>query len=94
MILPPLFINVHVSEHGESGYWIPIPLLLLWPLLLIVVGFLFVLAVLADAVLTASGARYHHYTHLVLGTWELLAETRGTRAHIDNGHTLVDFDVY
>lgn len=94
MLLPPLFINVRVSQPESRGYWIPLPFFLLWPLLLIVIGLLFVIAVLADVVLVVSGNRYHRCTQLVLGIWELLAELRGTHAHIDNDATLVDVDIY
>lgn len=94
MILPPLVIDVRVREEGSRNFRIWFPFVLLWPLLLIVVGFALTVSVLVDLALFMTGARYHHYTMLLLGTLGLLAEVRGTHAHVRSTTTLVDVDIY
>ena len=94
MILPPLIIDVRVRETGARSFRIWFPFVLLWPLLLIIVGFALIVSVLVDFALFLAGARYHRYTSLLLGALHLLAEVRGTRAHIHNPTTLVDVEIY
>ena len=94
MILPPLVIDVHVRETGARSFRIWFPLVLLWPLLLVVFGFALIVSLLVDIALFGVGARYYHYTPLLLGALRLLAEVRGTQAHVHNPTTLVDVDIY
>ena len=93
MILPPLVIDVRVREAGSRGFRIWFPFVLLWPLLLIVVGFALVVTILVDLALAVGGARYHAYTLLLLGSLKLLAEARGTQAHIVSDSTFVNVDI-
>jgi len=93
-ILPPLVIDVRVHERGARSFRIWFPFVLLWPLLLIVVGFALLITLLVDIALLFAGARYHHYTLLVFTTLRLLAETRGTHAHVDHDSSLVTIDIY
>ncbi len=94
MILPPLVIDVRVRETGSRSFRIWFPFVLLWPLLLIMVGFALVVSLLVDFALFMAGGRYYHYTLLLFGALHLLAEVRGTHAHVVNPTTLVDVDIY
>ncbi|MFU8890803.1 MAG: hypothetical protein ACNA76_03975 [Anaerosomatales bacterium] len=76
--LPPLVIDVRVRKPGSRNFRIWLPLFLLWPVLLVLFGFALLVAVLIDAALLASGARYHHYTLLLLVSLRVLAGVRGT----------------
>lgn len=95
MILPPLVVDVRVREREERNFRIWLPVFLLWPLLLVIVGFALILSVILDLVLLVAGARYHYFTLLLVGALQLLAEARGTHVHV-NGHdaTVVDVDIY
>lgn len=92
--LPPLVIDVRVRETGARGFRIWFPFILLWPLLFIIVGFTLLVTALVDLALLASGARYHHYTLLVLGTIRLLAEIRGTHVNAVSDDSRVKVDIY
>jgi len=94
VILPPLVVDVRVKEAGTRGFRIWFPFVLLWPLLIVIVGFALIVALLVDAALCLSGARYHHYSLLLLKSLHLLAEVRGTHAHINSPDSLVDVDIY
>jgi hypothetical protein len=93
MYLPPLVIDVRVREAGARGFRIWFPFVVLWPLLFIVVGFALVVAMLVDAALFFAGARYYHYTLFLLNSLRLLAEIRGTHAHIVSATSLVNVDI-
>ena len=94
MILPPLVIDVRVQETGARHFRIWFPFFLLWPLLLVVVGFALIVALLVDLALYLAGARYYHYTRLLLGALHLIAEARGTQAHVRSTTALVDIDIW
>ena len=76
--LPPLVIDVRVREPGARSYRIWLPFFLLWPILAIIVGFVLLVTLLVDIALFIVGARYHHYTLLVLTAMQLLGGVRGT----------------
>jgi hypothetical protein len=95
MIMPPLVIDVRIQEVDSRRHRVWIPLFLLWPFMLIVVGAALVVSLIVDFVLILSGARYHHFTLLLIGAGRVLAETRGTTAHIRaHDKTHVDVEVY
>jgi len=95
MILPPLVIDVRVREPESRGFRIWLPFFLLWPVILVLVGFALVVSMTVDVALWAAGAHYHHYTKLILHCMNLLAEVRGTRAHVRSSDTsLVDVNIY
>jgi hypothetical protein len=94
MILPPMVIDVRVRERSARSFRIWLPFFLLWPLLLVLVGFALLVALLVDIALYLAGARYYHYTLLLLGSLHVLAEVRGTHAHVASGTSLVDVDIY
>lgn len=93
-IMPPLVIDVRVREEGSRGFRIWFPFVILWPLLLIIVGFAFVVSLVVDFALLLADARYHHYTLLLFRSLQLLAAIRGTHARIDSDKALVDVNVY
>ena len=93
-IMPPLVIDVRVRERDAKGFRIWFPFFLLWPLLLILVGFSLVFTVIIDVALLLANARYHHYTLLLINTLRVLASIRGTRGRIDSKGSFVDFDIY
>jgi hypothetical protein len=93
-ILPPLVIDVRVRERGKRSFRIWFPFVVLWPLLAVLVGFGLVVSLLVDFVLIVAGSHYHQYTQLLLGSLQLLADVRGTQAHIDSATTLVNVDIY
>jgi len=92
--LPPLVIDVRVSETGARNFRIWLPFFLLWPILLIVVGFALLVTALVDLALFISGARYHHYTLLVLGSLRVLASVRGTHVNALSDDSHVKVDIY
>jgi hypothetical protein len=95
MILPPIVVDVRVSEPESRSYHIWLPVVLLWPLLIILVGFALAISIIVDFVLLIAGARYHHFTLLIFAVLGLLAETRGTDVHVKGSDaTLVDVVIY
>ncbi|HET6498501.1 MAG TPA: hypothetical protein VFH17_05585 [Coriobacteriia bacterium] len=92
--LPPLVVDVCVRETGSRNFRIWLPFFLLWPVLLIVVGFALLVTALVDLALFISGARYHHYTLLVLGSLRVLASVRGTHVDAVNDDSIVRVDIY
>ncbi len=95
MLLPPMVVNVRVHDPDSRSFRIWLPVILLWPLLLIVVGFALTVSIIVDVVLWLAGSAYHHFTLLIFGALGLLAETRGTHVHVDSSNNqLVDIDIY
>ena len=92
--LPPIVVDVRVHRQDARGFRIWVPLVLFWPLLLLLLALALVVTVLFDLALWVGGSSYHHYTMLLLGTVRLLPETRGTRAHIVNDADRVDIEIY
>lgn len=93
-ILPPVVIDVRVRERGAKGFRIWFPFVVLWPLLFVLVGFALVVTILVDIALLVAGARYHSYTRLLLAGMQVLADVRGTQAHVDGESTMVNVNVY
>ena len=92
--LPPLVIRVRVREAGSKGFRLWLPIVVLWPLLLPLLGLTLLVTLVADLVLLVSGARYHHYTRLVLGSLRVLAEVRGTHVDAVSDDSVVKVDIY
>ena len=93
MIMPPAVTRIRVERsHGKDlRLWVPV--ILLWPLLFAVGLLALAVAALADAVLLLGGRSYHHYTRLIAGCLEILAETRGTIVRVDGPGTNVHIEV-
>ena len=95
MILPPLVIDVVVNERSGKRHRVWLPFFLLWPVLLIIVVPALIVSVIVDFVLIVSGARYHHFTLLIIGVLRLLAEVRGTHVNVDAAdNTVIGIDIY
>jgi hypothetical protein len=94
MVLPPVFINVHVRSAEAANVHIPLPLFLLWPLLLVLAALALLVTLVTDLVLLLAGARYHHFSLLLLHSLRLLADVRGTSAHVITGRKFVDIDIH
>jgi len=92
--LPPLVIDVRVKEEGSRGFRIWLPIFLLWPLLFVLLALALIGTLVADLVLLLGGARYHHYTLLVLRSLGLLAAARGTHVRANNHGSRVNVDIY
>ncbi len=94
-IMPPLVIDVRIREKGATkDVHVWVPFFLLWPLLLVIGGFALAVTAIVDLALWLAGARYHHYSLLLIGAIGVVAESRGTRAHIDGTDARVDVDIY
>ncbi len=93
MILPPLsmWLRVESPEHRPVRLWLP--LFLLWLLLLPIVVFVLTLTIVADLALFLVGERYHRYTLLLLGCFQLLAETRGMVVRFRGDRSVVDLTI-
>jgi len=95
MILPPFAIDVRVREPESRGFRIWLPFFLLWPVMLVLIGFALLVSMTVDVALWAAGARYHHHTMLILRCMNVLAEVRGTRAYVRRSDSsLVDVNIY
>ena len=94
MVLPPAFINVRVRSAETPDVHVPLPLFLLWPLLLVLALLALLFTLLADFVLLLAGARYHRFSLLLLHPLRLLADVRGTSARINRNRKLVDIEIH
>ena len=92
--IPPWVIAVNVSKPGVRRVRLWLPLFLLWPLLLLAVVLVLAGTLMADLVLLISGARYHHYTLLVISTLALLGAARGTHVRASDHGNHVNVDIY
>ncbi len=95
MLLPPMVVDVRIRERGERSFRVWLPVVLLWPLLLVLVGFALVISVPVDLVLWISGSSYHHSTLMIFGALGVLSAARGTQVNIAaSDATLVSVDIY
>lgn len=92
-LVPPYLIDVSFTANGNRRRHIWLPLILLWPLLLVLGVLALVFTILADVVLLALGQPYHRYTRLLIGCFALLPATRGTTVYVRNPRSLVDLTI-
>lgn len=90
MNVPPYLIDMHVTSKEGARHHFWIPLFLLWPLLLVLAVLAFILTLLVDVALMASGQRYHYYTFLLAGCFEMLSDLSGTTVYVRNPDTFLD----
>ena len=92
--LPPLVVHVRVRGEGTRGFRIWLPVVLFWPLLLVVFVLALIGTAVADLVQASMGATYHRYTAFLLSALRLLPETRGTRVYVAGDDNLLDIEIY
>ena len=85
-ILPPWLIDVRIKEPGKKGFRIWVPFVVFWPLLLVLGLVALVVTVVVDFVLFIVGARYHHFTKLLLGVVQTFHECRGMRVDVQEAN--------
>jgi hypothetical protein len=93
MNVPPMVLDLRVASPDRRPVHVWLPLFLLWPLVLALGVLALVLTVAADVVLLLLGRRYHHYTILMVRSFEALTETRGMVIRFKDEKTAVDLTV-
>ena len=94
MNVPPMVLDLTVASSHRRPVHLWLPLFLLWPLALALGVLALALTIVADAVLLLLGRRYHHYTLLLVRSFEALGETRGMVIRVSNEKTAVDMTVH
>ena len=94
MKVPPLVLDLKVVSPRRRPVHLWLPVVLLWPLALVLGVLALVVAVVTDGLLLALGRRYHHYTVLLVRSFSVLCETRGTVIRFSNATTAVDMTVH
>jgi hypothetical protein len=93
MNVPPMILDLRVASPERRPVHVWLPLFLLWPLALALGVIALVFTVLADVVLLLLGRRYHHYTLLLVRSFEALTHTRGMVIRFNDDKTAVDLTV-
>ena len=83
MSVPPMVISVRVRERDKRGFRIWIPMFLLWPFLFVLGVLALVVTIVVDAILFATGQRYHHYSKLIVWFFETSCDMRGLKVYVD-----------
>ena len=92
MRVPPMIVDLTVTSSRRPVHlWLPV--FLLWPLALALGVLALVPTIVVDAVLLLLGRRYHHYTVLLVRSFEAIGETRGMVIRFSNQKTAVDLTV-
>jgi hypothetical protein len=94
MKCPPLVLHLAVISPRRRPVRLWLPVVLLWPLALVLGALALVVAIVTDGLLLALGRRYHHYTVLLVRSFAVLCETRGTVIRFSNATTAVDMTVH
>ena len=94
MNLPPMILDLRVASSQRRPVHLWLPLFLLWPLALVLGVLALLLTIVADGALFVLGRRFHHYTVLLVRSFEALGETRGTVIRFSNKKTAVDMTVH
>jgi hypothetical protein len=94
MKVPPLLLDLTVVSPRRRPLHLWLPLVLLWPLALVLGALALLIAAVTDGVLLALGRRYHHYTVLLVRSFAVLCETRGTVIRFNSETTAVDVTVH
>ena len=93
MNVPPMVLHLRVASPKRRPVRLWLPLFLLWPFALVLGALALLVAIIADGVLFALGRRYHHYSVLLVRSFQALGDTRGTVIRIDNEKATVDVTV-
>jgi hypothetical protein len=94
MKVPPLVLDLRVVSPRRRPVRLWLPVLLLWPLALVLGAVALLVAIISDGLMLALGRRYHHYTLLLVRSFAVLCETRGTVIRFSNATTAVDMTVH
>ena len=93
MNAPPAILDLTIAPSDGRRVHVWLPLFLLWPLALALGVLALVFTILADFVLIVVGQRYHHYTLLLVRSFEALCETRGMVIRVKDDKAAVDMTV-
>jgi hypothetical protein len=93
-MMPPYLFDMRITEQGKRPIRLWLPVFLLWPLGLVFLALAFVITIVLDVLLLVFGQRYHHYTRFLVGSLDLLSQTRGTTVYVRSStKTTVDLTV-
>jgi hypothetical protein len=92
-MFPPMLLYLRIGAEERRGVGLWLPLFLVWLILLPLVVFVFAITVLVDVVLFLVGARYHHYTLLLVRCVGVLGATRGLVVSIRSEENVVDVEL-
>lgn len=92
-MFPPMLLYLRAGKRDSQRVGLWLPLFLVWLILLPIVLFVLALTVLADGVLFFAGARYHHYTLLLLRCFGVLGAMRGMVVRVDSPKSVVDIEL-
>ena len=87
-MIPPYLIWVRVRPQDGKGFWIWLPLFILWPLGLAIAILAFGVAIVVDTILLFTGRRYHHYTLLLWRLHEVICASTGTTVRVTGANTV------
>jgi hypothetical protein len=93
MNVPPMILDLRIARPDQPPVHLWLPLFLLWPLVLALWIVALVFTVVADVVLLLAGRRYHHYSILLVRSFEALTQTRGMVVRFKDKETAVDMTV-
>jgi hypothetical protein len=93
MSVPPTILDLTVASSDRRPLHLWLPLFLLWPLALALAVLALVAAIVIDVVRLLLGRRYHHYSALLVRSFQALGEARGTVIRFSNERTAVNVTV-
>jgi hypothetical protein len=94
MSAPPVLLDLDVAAPGHRRVHLWLPLVLLWPLALVLAAVGLVLAAWVDTVLTITARRRPAYARLLWGLLVVAADSRGLQLRIENAGTTVHVTVF
>ncbi len=92
-MIPPLSMWLHIESPGHRRVRLWLPLFLVWLILLPLMVLVMAIAIVVDVGLYVAGQSYHHYTLLLLGVLEVLADTRGTVVRVYGTDAIVNVTI-
>jgi hypothetical protein len=92
-VVPPMILDLRVARPDRSPVHVWLPIFLLWPVFLVIGVLALVCTIFADIVLLLVGQPYHRYSVLLVRSFGLLCETRGTVLHFTDHESAVDMTV-
>jgi len=74
-MIPPIWVNIRIS-----WFWLPLPVILLWPIIAI---FWIILGLGLTAFLLGTGGKASNAGIIWIESWRLLCALRGTSVEVD-----------